>query len=201
MRHLWLAAVLVVAAATEAAAVPQTAGNPASNRLSDGTSFYNALAAGGAVDTELAAAAALSDTFANPTTATAGAMMMGWTGAVWHRLASTIANGLVVDVSRVQGTVATNQTQLGGAAVLVGNGITGTGSPRVTIASDNTAFSVNNTQVGTASQNVAQFGGSAVVTGTGIAGVGVPRVTMSNDSSLAANQSVNVAQVNGVATT
>lgn len=36
-----------------------------------------------------------------------------------------------------------NLTQLGGAAVLVGNGVTGTGSLRVTVASDNTAFGVN----------------------------------------------------------
>ena len=47
--------------------------------------------------------------------------------------------------------------------------------------------------------NVTQFGGSAVVTGTGAGGVGIPRVTISNDSSLAANQSVNEAQINGSA--
>ena len=47
------------------------------------------------------------------------------------------------------------------------------------------------------STNVAQFGGTNVVTGTGAGGSGIPRVTISNDSSLAANQSVNNAQVNG----
>lgn len=36
----------------------------------------------------------------------------------------------------------TNQTQVGGSALLTGNGATGAGSPRVTIASDNTPFSV-----------------------------------------------------------
>lgn len=42
-----------------------------------------------------------------------------------------------------------NQTQWNGVAVLTGNGVTGTGSVRVTIASDNTAFSVNAVQSGT----------------------------------------------------
>lgn len=39
----------------------------------------------------------------------------------------------------------TNTTQIGGNTVLTGNGTTGTGSQRVTIASDNTAFAVNAT--------------------------------------------------------
>ncbi len=49
------------------------------------------------------------------------------------------------------------------------------------------------------SQNVTQFGSVNLSTGTGASGTGIPRVTISNDSSLAANQSVNVAQVNGTA--
>lgn len=36
-------------------------------------------------------------------------------------------------------------TSIAGTAALTGNGVTGAGSPRVTIASDNTAFSVNGT--------------------------------------------------------
>jgi hypothetical protein len=39
-----------------------------------------------------------------------------------------------------------NNTQINGVALLAGNGVTGTGSQRVTIASDNTAFSVIATQ-------------------------------------------------------
>jgi hypothetical protein len=38
-----------------------------------------------------------------------------------------------------------NVSQINGVTPLMGNGVTGTGSPRVTIASDNTAFSVNAT--------------------------------------------------------
>jgi hypothetical protein len=43
------------------------------------------------------------------------------------------------------GTSAVNVAQINGVTPLMGNGVTGTGSQRVTIASDNTAFSVNAT--------------------------------------------------------
>ncbi|MDP3767268.1 MAG: hypothetical protein Q8S13_04580, partial [Dehalococcoidia bacterium] len=76
-----------------------------------------------------------------------------------------------------------NLAQAGGATLLTGNGVTGTGSPRVTIASDNTAFSVN---VGTFPDNepfnVAQINGVAVTMGNGISGTGVQRVTLASDS-------------------
>lgn len=55
-------------------------------------------------------AAALTDAFANPTTTGVAAFLMGWNGTTWDRLKSTTANGLVVDVSRVQGTVAVTQS-------------------------------------------------------------------------------------------
>jgi hypothetical protein len=42
-----------------------------------------------------------------------------------------------------------NNSQINGVTPLMGNGVTGTGSQRVTIASDNTAFSVNAIQSGT----------------------------------------------------
>lgn len=44
---------------------------------------------------------------------------------------------------------AVNVGQINGVTPLMGNGVTGTGSQRVTIASDNTAFSVNAVQSGT----------------------------------------------------
>jgi hypothetical protein len=74
----------------------------------------------------------------------------------------------------------------------------------VVIASDQSAVPVSGTVTTTppanASTNVTQFGSNAVVTGTGASGLGIPRVTISNDSALAANQSVNVAQIAGTAT-
>ncbi len=57
---------------------------------------------------------------------------------------------------------------------------------------------VTTTPPANASTNVTQFGGTNVSTGTGAGGAGIPRVTISNDSSLAANQSVNESQINGV---
>lgn len=69
----------------------------------------------GAVDTELPAAAALADATANPTTTSVGSFVHGYNGTTWDRLRSTTANGLVVDVSRVQGSV---DTELPAAAAL-----------------------------------------------------------------------------------
>jgi hypothetical protein len=45
--------------------------------------------------------------------------------------------------------VASDQIKINGVVVATGNGITGTGSQRVTIASDNTAFTVNAAKSGT----------------------------------------------------
>lgn len=72
--------------------------------------------------------------------------------------------GATVDVNFLTANVATNLAQVGGNTISTGNGTAGTGTPRVTIASDNTAFSVN---IGTFPDNepfnVAQFGGSATI--------------------------------------
>jgi hypothetical protein len=127
--------------------------------------------------------------------------------------ASSVPVVIASDQSTVPVSLAANQSvnlaQVNGTTTSTGNGIAGTGTQRVTIASDNTAFSVNaaqsgawtvaatqsgawnvnNTQVGTASQNVAQFGGTNVSTGTGASGAGIPRVTVSNDSNVLATQS------------
>ena len=52
-----------------------------------------------------------TDAFANPTDAQdVMGFNMGWNGTTWDRLKSTTANGLVVDVSRVQGSVAVTGT-------------------------------------------------------------------------------------------
>jgi len=65
-----------------------------------------------AVDTELPAAAALSDATVNPTVPAVGAHLMGWNETTWDRLVSSIVNGLEVDVTRVQGNVAVTHTGL-----------------------------------------------------------------------------------------
>ena len=75
-----------------------------------------------------------------------------------------------------------NTAQINGVATLIGNGVTGTGSQRVTIASDNTPFSVKIDQTTPGTTNAVQLtAGSATI------------------GALTANQSVNTAQINGVA--
>jgi hypothetical protein len=76
-----------------------------------------------------------------------------------------------------------------------------------TLVKVNTALPSGGNTIGAVTQasgpwtsNVTQFGGTNISTGTGAGGVGIPRVTISNDSSLAANQSVNLAQVGGAST-
>lgn len=74
-----------------------------------------------------------------------------------------------------------NQTQVNGVAMLTGNGVTGTGSMRVTIASDQTAFSVNAIQAtltkgtqgatGISTQDLKDAGRAIVNVATAIAGV------------------------------
>lgn len=50
-----------------------------------------------------------------------------------------------VDIGKLTANQSVNVSQINGVTTLMGNGVTGTGSIRVTIASDNTAFSVNAT--------------------------------------------------------
>jgi len=80
-----------------------------------------------------------------------------------------------------------NNAQVNGVTVSTGNGVSGTGVQRVAIASDNTAFSVN-----------ATLQAASVVIGKVSIDQTTPGTT--NLVALAANQSVNVAQINGVTT-
>lgn len=58
------------------------------------------------VDSELAAAAALSDNFANPTTSVVGAMLMAWDGTTWDR----VTNGGGVEATALRVTIANDST-------------------------------------------------------------------------------------------
>ena len=60
-----------------------------------------------------------------------------------------LANASWVNAN-ITNTVGVNQSQIGGVTILTGNGVSGTGSQRVNIASDNTAFLVNLGMGGTA---------------------------------------------------
>ena len=77
------------------------------------------------VDSELPAAAALTDNFANPTAPAVGAFLMAWDGVTWDRAAGTAADGLLVNLGAnndvtVTGTV-TVDSELPAAAVLTDN--------------------------------------------------------------------------------
>ena len=125
-----------------------------------------------------------------------------------------------------------NNAQINGVTPLMGNGITGTGSQRVTIASDNTAFSVNATLaaettkvIGTirnvgnvggvfdaAGQNAASPANEILVAGqfnttpTTITSGNVSPLQLDSggkllvSATIAANQSINLAQVAGTNT-
>lgn len=76
--------------------------------------------------------------------ATAQAISLDLHGA--QRMLVMDHNGAYLDYAT---PALTNQTQINSVAVLAGNGVAGTGAQRVTIASDNTAFTVNAAQSGT----------------------------------------------------
>lgn len=88
------------------------------------------------------------------------------------------------------GTVSTLTTlsQFGGNAINLGNGTVGTGTLRVTLASDGTgvvaATQSGTWNVGTVSTvtTVSQFGGNAINLGNGTVGTGTLRVTLASDS-------------------
>lgn len=95
----------------------------------------------------------------------------------------------------VSGTVsitansAVNVAQINGVATSMGNGVSGTGVQRVTIASDSTgqvALAAGSNTIGalTANQTVDinRIAGNAASAGNGASGTGVLRVTIANDS-------------------
>lgn len=86
----------------------------------------------------------------------------------------------------VTGTVTENVSQINGVTPLMGNGVTGTGSQRVTIASDNTAFAV--TAAATLAAETTKVIGTARVLGNGGATL---------DSAPAATAPTNSVQVGG----
>jgi hypothetical protein len=200
-------------------------GGTQQSKITDGTNVATVKAAStaaGAADKALVVAISPNNTVpvslaTNTPTIAAGTAIIGKVGIDQTTPGTTNLVALAANQS-------INNAQINGVTPLMGNGVTGTGSQRVTIASDNTAFSVNATlQTGanvigalTANQtvNVAQMNGVTVTMGNGVAGTGVQRVTLASDSTgqvalaagsatigaLTANQSVNNAQVAGVAT-
>jgi hypothetical protein len=96
-------------------------------------------------------------------------------------------NNNAVDVLTLPANASVNVAQINGVTPLMGNGVTGTGSQRVTIASDNTAFPVNATLsaettkvIGTVNLNKVM--GEDLLIGNGVTGNGSPRVTIASNN-------------------
>jgi hypothetical protein len=93
---------------------------------------------------------------------------------------------------KVDGSAVTqpvNNSQVGGNSISTGNGVSGTGVQRVTIASDSTGqvtLAAGSQTIGalTANQSVnnAQIAGNAISAGNGTSGTGTQRVTIASDS-------------------
>lgn len=164
-------------------------------------------AGGGVVDTELAAAAALADNAANPTTPMVGANLSAWDGATWDR----VTNGSGVLASALRVTIATDDP-VNDALSVVGAGVVAT-AQRVTLGSDDPAVTalqiLDNAIAGTEMQvdvvaslpagannigdvdivtfpdnepfNVAQIGGAATTAGAGVVAAGTQRTTLASD--------------------
>lgn len=107
---------------------------------------------------------------------------------------TNVIGHVIVDSGAITVTatnLSTNVAQINGVTPLMGNGVTGTGSQRVTIASDNTAFSVNATLsaettkvIGTVNQGTSPWvtsNATTSVVGNGAAAT-AQRVTLANDS-------------------
>lgn len=102
--------------------------------------------------------------------------------------------GTVTTLPALPANQSVNDAQINGVAPLMGNGISGTGSQRVNIASDNTAFSVNAVQSGTWT---VQPGNTANTTAWKVDGSAVTQ-PVNGTVSITANSAVNTAQINGV---
>lgn len=129
-------------------------------------------------------------------TAASGIIKVGLTDGSGTAITST---GAALDVNlKTSGVsnLSTNVAQINGVAPLMGNGTTGTGSLRVTIASDNTAFSVNATLSAETTKVIGVVrtadGSGNLLTSTGQA------LDVNIKTSGASNISTNVAQINGV---
>jgi hypothetical protein len=110
------------------------------------------------------------------------------------------ANALKVDNSGVtqpvSGTVsitansAVNVAQINGVATSMGNGVSGTGVQRVTMASDSTGILAGVTTVTTLT-NQSQMGGQAIAMGTGVRSAGTQRVTVATDDLVPVSMATN----------
>lgn len=145
-----------------------------------------------AVDTELPSATTLADATANPSTTSAGAFAHLFNGTTWDRMRGDTANGLLVNVSDSFLLDATFTGRFSAAAAAADNfaNPTTTGTLGFGMLWDGATW---DRQPGnSADGTLVNLGANNDVTVTGTVAV-----TQSGSWSLAANQSVNLAQVGG----
>lgn len=85
----------------------------------------------------------------------------------------------------------TNVAQINGVTPLMGNGVSGTGSLRVNIASDNTAFTVNAAQSGAWTTKLNDGAGTSVTVGQKTMSASLPVAIASDQGSVPVKGSVN----------
>lgn len=124
----------------------------------------------------------LANTAANGTAVSVSLTSTTITGTVAATQSGTWNIGTVTTLPALPANQSVNVAQINGVTPLMGNGITGTGSQRVTIASDNTAFSVNAAQATAANLNATVVGTGTFVTQSTLAAettkvIGTIRIT------------------------
>lgn len=232
MKHLLVLAVLLMGSAAlaqeEVMCVGQDSSGISRNMLVDSS---------GRIVTSSSGGGGQQYSHAEAVTTPVGPMCMGWSGSAANALEVDSAGNLNVNVntllagenldagyivvhldstSALSANQSVNVSQINAVTPLMGNGVTGTGSQRVTIASDNTAFSVNATcsqstatslkaeVIGTKTTNAAVPGATNVGALVAVANAAAPTLTETYLAALsvdlAGNLRTNVAQINGVTT-
>lgn len=105
---------------------------------------------------------------------------------------STTVDAALPTGANVIGALTANQSvntaQINGVTPLMGNGASGTGAQRVTLANDSTGILATVTTVSTVT-NLSQLGGTAIAMNTGTRSAGTQRVTIATDDVVPASQS------------
>lgn len=106
------------------------------------------------------------------------------TAGAWVQVKAALPAGSAI-IGALVANQSVNVAQINGVTPLMGNGVTGTGSQRVTIASDNTPYAIKIDQTTPGTTNgisIAQIGSTTVATGNGVVGTGVQRVAIASDN-------------------
>jgi hypothetical protein len=126
------------------------------------------------------------------------------TGTVAVTQSGTWNIGSITTLPALPANQSVNTAQINGVTPLMGNGVTGTGSQRVTIASDNTAFSVNTIQSGTwniGTVTTITNPVAATQSGTWTVQQGTPPWTVGGDTASGSSDANNPIKIGGVART